>query len=763
MLHSWWRLALSLGGGILWAARGNRPDWWLLLCAAGILAFWRYTRERKQSVYLLLAFLAGAIYYPLRVPALPDNLVDLPATTVAGVVTQLKITDEDLRFICVNRSADWPVRKIRVQINFPCELENGAVVRLRGDARLPGVPRNPGEFDYPVYLARQGIYYTMSLRQSSNIEVIAPADPTWLTRYRRQVTDLLGDTVTEEENAILLGMVLGDIEQMPEEEYEMFQQVGIAHLLAVSGFHVSFTMGLIFALLTRLAVGKRVTVLVCGVVVCLIGALTGWTISVERAVIMTILGLIAYYFGREKSVLEVLGLTALLLWIRNPADLMTISFQLSFLAVWGLIYIYPVVRQIAPPGKILDALFIPLAAQLATWPVVLYHFNLFSPVGIIADILTTYLSCVIIISGLAGILLLPLSVFLGTVVIWPAALASHLLVGIAQWLQSIPGGFTWLRSPQPVLIALYYLLLAGIIYLGQEETVFLKTRRRAATGIFVSLLALWLLWLWLPADFYRHQLSLTFIDIGQGDCLLIRTPHNHFILVDGGGSESYDVGKKTVLPYLRRQGIHRLSWIISSHPDTDHLKGLEPVAEYLTVERIGVPAALNDAPEYDTLKQTDSLWIELQAGQAFWLDEEVRVEILFPTPQTPADNYNEASAALLLRYGRFAYWTGGDLGSKGLHEMLQLRPLDAVTVIKLPHHGSKNSLSPELYAALQPTLAIAQAGLHNLYNHPHPDVMAAMAERDIQVLNSQVCGQIILQTDGQNLSVSTFLSEGKRR
>jgi competence protein ComEC len=551
-------------------------------------------------------------------------------------------------------------------------------------------------------------------------------------------------------------MLLGGRAGMEQDQYSDFQKVGIVHLFSVGGMHVAFLLVVVAWLTSLVRLGARGKFWAGIFILLVYGTMVAWPAPVIRAVIMGILGLLAYYSGRENSLLNALAISGLVMLLISPDNLFNLSFQLTMLASWGLIYLFPLVRERLPyKGWGWDMLLVPLCAEVAVLPLVAYYFNLFTPISLFTNILITYLAGGAVILGFMAFLLAAFLPFLATLLLYPAGLFIEMILLIVQWSKVLPGAYIWVATPAVGMIALYYIaIFIGIIGLKKPSS-----RRYTISAI--VLLMVFIICLLLPASCYdRGNLQIAFIDVGQGDSLLLKSPQGKFILVDGGGSEFYDVAATKLLPYLHYRGIRHLDMIINTHPDIDHEKGLESAADQLDVNCLGLPASISTSKKYQPLRdiavRRNIPILNLAEGQSINLEEGMEIKVLHPERDLyDGQELNQESVVLEVRYGEFSALLTGDIPSETMSQVLEKVDLP-ITVIKVPHHGSSGSLPPGFYQELHPNLAVISVGANNPFGHPTPSVLEALAQANVKVLRTDQDGLVMMRTDGQDLTVSSY-------
>jgi len=265
----------------------------------------------------------------------------------------------------------------------------------------------------------------------------------------------------------------------------------------------------------------------------------------------------------------------------------------------------------------------------------------------------------------------------------------------------------------------------------------------------------------LPGSVYnRGKLEVTFIDVDQGDSILIKTPQGKFILVDGGGSDFSDPGTRKVLPYLYYRGVRELYLAINTHPDIDHLKGLESVLKEIPARYIAVPATMVEAEEYQNLRKIAETGkipiIPLTGGETVYTGETMKIRVLHPPAKAKSpDNANEQSLVLDVRYAGFSTLLTGDIGIESMRELVEKKELNEVNVLKIPHHGSKNSLLPSFYEESNPQWAVISVGENNLFGHPQLSILETLEEKDIKILRTDRDGAITFCSDGRGVRLKT--------
>jgi competence protein ComEC len=527
-------------------------------------------------------------------------------------------------------------------------------------------------------------------------------------------------------------------------------------------------------------VGKRRVVWIAIAGIALYTLLVGADAAVVRAAIMGGLYVLALYFGRQAEARTSLLFSAILMTAINPNTLWDVGFQLSFAATAGLIWLVPPLERLTErwagalgglghgrgvPGLLSEALLVTLAAQIATGPLVVYHFGRLSLVSLLTNLLVLPVQPMVMLAGglaaLAGLVWLPAGQALG----WLAWLPLAWTVGVVHGTAAFPLASFTLGRFSPWLLALIYAGLAGLVWQMSRVPARDEARPpapggsalRRSTRVMLSAggLAVLLPWLALAA-LPDGRLHVAFLDVGQGDAIFITTPRGRQILIDGGPSPGVvlsAIGQR--MPFWDRS----LDLVVNTHPEADHLGGLPEVLERYRVERVIQSDVEGDTALYraweTALAEEGAAVASAQAGMRMALGDGVWLEVLHPGAAPTGEGLNNHSVVLRLRLGRVSFLLPGDIET-GVERRLAGEPSTlAATVLKAPHHGADTSSSAEFLAAVQPQVAVISVGAENRFGHPAAAVLARYAERGVPMLRTDELGTIELITDGKRLWLET--------
>jgi competence protein ComEC len=392
------------------------------------------------------------------------------------------------------------------------------------------------------------------------------------------------------------------------------------------------------------------------------------------------------------------------------------------------------------PDKIARVLAVPIAAQMASIPITLYHFNTLS---LLAPLMNLFV--VPIVSILVPLLFI--SLFLAFIWITIAQPFIFLAGGIAYILAAFIDYFTYLFTdghiylarPPLIFIAFYYLVLIGL------------REKKKVKFLGIIALVIFLFLGMIPRSMY---LEVAFLDVGQGDGAVLKTPRNQFVVIDGGP------GTTTISQYLRYQGANKVALVILSHPDADHINGLYQVFKDFKVETLLIPPDVSGSQELEELKlmaqKRRTKIIEGGDGLVLKLRPEVTFQVLHPdVKDVKFLDTNNASLIVNCSYGQQDFLFTGDVDKEIIEQVL---PLDRkIEVIKIPHHGSRGSYTAKIYKEIKPQVAVISAGRANRYGHPHVEVLGGLEEEKIKIYRTDQQGAVIFSTDGKKLKVRTML------
>ena len=547
-------------------------------------------------------------------------------------------------------------------------------------------------------------------------------------------------------------LILARKEGLDQEVRESFALAGISHLLAISGFHVGVVALVVGVVVRSMGVPPRPAPAVATLVTWLYVAFIGFPDAATRAALILTLVSVSRLRARPAGALGAIASALLILVLQDPFALGRPGFQLSFAGALGLVVGAPPVRRalavawLKPvPRSLRDGVAAGVAATLFTLPFVAWHFGRVSLVGVVTTLLATPLVTAAIPGLLATLAAYgavpPLAVFLagGTDILLRA------LQGVAGTVGSLPGASVWVGDA--TLLGGLAGGLLGVVWVRANPARLRPWVRNVVVGLVIVTGAG-------AAPLVERSLGIgtleiVFLSVGQGDAVAIRSSAGRWVLVDTGPrGRSWDAGARVVLPYMRRRGVTRLEALVLTHPDLDHIGGAKVITEAFAPRFIMDPAQAVGKDAYVDVLEVATAgripWIEARRGFVLEFDG-ARLEVLHPdglaaTPTGKSDS-NAQSVVVLVQYGAFDALLTGDAPTEVEDGLLAYLPGE-LELLKVGHHGSNTSTSPDLLSKTSPELAVISVGARNRYGHPHSEVVQRLLDAGVRVLRTDRMGHI---------------------
>jgi len=647
-----------------------------------------------------------------------------------------------------------------------CPFEYGDLLKIKGKLEKPIKQKNFGEFNYELYLAREKIFNYLNIWQERDILKIGKDDSNFLASLslsaRDKIKEVTKQTLPSPYNSLLIGMLLGEKGFIPPDLKEIFAEAGIMHILAVSGLHVGIIAMALLALLSMLRLPKKLKLLTLILILIMYASITGYRPSVLRATIMFVLLIGGKLINRGRNLNISLFFAAFLILLLNPLTLYDAGFLLSFVVTFFIINLSPILQELY--SKIIIWIRNPLAVSTAAWigifPLSAYFFSKVSMISIISNIFIIPLTGIAVILGFITFFFGLVSISLAGVIANINYLVLNIITLIAKSFSSLPFAFVYVAQPSVLIIILYYLTVFFIIEIFYKKEISQNIRKKAVFGILLIILLIIIVQILYPAD----NLKVTFINVGQGDCILIEAPNKINILIDGGGTpqSNFDVGNKIVIPYLRRKGINEIDLLVLTHPHLDHLEGLLPVLKELKVDRVLDSGLICDLPEYrefvSIIQKKGIPYHQAKAGDNFIFNNNLEIFLLNPLYSSDYYNdsdFNNASIVVKLFYKNADFLFTGDIEETSEKKLLIWHNILQSDVLKVAHHGSATSTNLDFLNKVEPSIAIVTVGKNN-FGHPSKKVIERLEDKNIKIYRTDENGTIIIRTNGQEYWISTL-------
>lgn len=785
-------LALALGFGL--AAYGN--VYTLVggfLLAAGMVKLLPVVWRGKLMVCVVVCLLSVGyfqLYDACHQSALQSFAEQQSSVAMEGEIDSPIKQDGDLvTFYLLVRQVngkvwgDWPRdnERIVVRVKLTQQKQISQVHQWnRGDSfmgrlklSIPESGRNPGGFDYARFLRWQGVYVIGSLTYSSaQIGHQGTNLRGWFDQLQQSEAGTLEQIYPDPATAgYMKSLLLGVTDEVEPGLHDLYSRQGLLHVLAISGLHVTLVSACWMWIMKRLGLRSNHAMVsaLCFLVVYVL--LVGASSSAVRSGIMGGLGLVAISLKSRISTLTLWGISFVSMLICNPFQLWQAGFQLSFAVTLGLLVFVPMLEQIrgSVPRWIYSSIMVTLVAQLVSFPLLIYWFHQFSLLSWVINLFyVPIISFVILPLGYVSLTMAhvhpALSFFASSI----NTTLLELLHDLLGWLDERQLPFQHWPHPTWVWL-LSYLVFCGLVPFGWYR----GYHRRRDLAVYIIC---WLILVIAARQPFTgdHEVRITFLDVGQGDSIVVEVGREKVYLIDSGGTnqltqeawrkkrDPFEVGKDVVLPFLRSRGIERIDTLVMTHPDNDHVAGFLALLPHVQIGSAWVNGEAPKEAEQQILAALQKKQVPILTNHRIvhWADQpEVEWTWLSPVyhPDEPKLAGNDASIVLLLTaYGKRILFTG-DLEYTGEKQIVKTYPLPCVDMIKIGHHGSKTSTSEEWLKRLKPATAVISVGKQNRYHHPHPEVIQRLKSSGTSLYRTDQQGAITVRITPEGITCKPFL------
>ncbi len=717
--------------------------------------------KRPLSLYCLLFLTAVWLFMFLnKVP--PSSYAGVAGQTVlvSGKVTakesknQSQILYLENVTICDNEESSETTEKEEGLICYLSEgelPELGAFVMLEGKIEEFEPATNPGEFDRRNYYLTKG--YGAALQYAKLISC-----STDYSYYRETLWEIrcylagIFDAVMEQEDAAALkAMLLGDRNALSGDVKELYQTSGIAHILAISGLHISILGMGVYRLLRKASLAVWPSVIIAFLLMVNYAVMTGSGISTLRAVIMFCLYIMADIFRRSNDLMTALAVAAVSVVLTHPYEILTTAFWLSYLAVFGIAVFYPALTkgielENRKWNKRLHSFLSGLCVTIFTLPIILVCYYEFPLYSVFLNLIVLPCMTYLLLFGILALLVGCCSISLGSIVAWPCHLILRLYYRLCLFFEQLPYHSYITGCPKWWQIAGFYVIMLIIILWNKR----IKLKYRPFLIMFALLL------LFVQTD---RGVQITMLDVGQGDGICIKT-RDCVLMIDGGSSSKNNLAKYQLIPFMKHEGIASVDYWILTHPDADHISGLVEILELpreeIKIDTIVIPDAAGvwyDFADVVALAEQKGITIETFCRGERLEIEGLGVECLHPARGYQTMDVNDYSLVLQITYGDFSGIFTGDAtetSEKCVLSYLQEHRtvLQEVDLLKVGHHGSDTSSSEDFLHMMNPQMAWISCGVNNVYGHPNGVVLLRLEEIGADCYRTDEGGAVIYCVDG---------------
>ena len=670
------------------------------------------------------------------------------------------------------------VKRIFVNTEKIPNVKIGNIIKVRGKLRQFEEAANKGNFDSKKYYLSLGFYGKI---EAGTIEVINSdysGIRQGLYEMRMEIIERLEKlcsdnkgifSIINNKNGIIGAIILGDKTDLDSDIKELYSVSGIAHILAISGLHISFIGMAIYRLLRR-RFRFLFSAAVSIPVVLSFGIMSGFGISTIRAIIMFILKIIGEVLGRKYDAITAISLAGLVLLVQNPFVVCNSGFQMSFGAIIAIVLILPIVEEILnTDNKIIKVLSANFTISLVMNPILAWNYYELPTFSFLLNIVVVPLMSVVIVSSIVGIFCSCIMFGFGKAVIFPGCGILELYTFLCNIINKSSVASIVVGQPKVTIIIVYYAILLVVLFgLKNIRTKYTRAEKerniiKKETGLvlekkakkerrikgqnvklrlacIVGFLLLNCLIYYIPnPGFY-----ITFINVGQGDGILIHGDNGTKVMVDGGSTSEKQVAKNCIVPYLKAEGIGTIDYSIITHTDKDHISGILEILENNNSNRIRIKNLVmpdinmkddtyNELIEKAKLKKINVLYIK--KGDTLSLGK-TKIKCIYPETTTTASDKNDYCTVLSVKNKTSKILLTGDI-SKEIEEKIKDDIEENYTVLKVAHHGSNYSSSEKFLKKVNPKYSIISVGKNNSYGHPGNETMERLRKQ----------GGVIYRTD----------------
>lgn len=631
----------------------------------------------------------------------------------------------------------------------------GSLVIIQGEYDSFTHATNPGEFDAADYyriLGQQGrIMKSRCVKVSAAYDIFEES----MYRLKEYLSLLLENCYDVKDASVMKAMLLGKKGTLDAEVKELYQQNGIIHILAISGLHLSVIGMGCHKLLGKIRVPNAVNIILSAGLMYCYGTMTGMGISMIRAYIMFVMHLIAKMIGRTYDLLTAVTVAALMVLVQQPLYIQHSGFLFSFGAICGIGILLPAAEEnMLGTARLEKAIVSGVAVSVSTLPVYLSFYYEFPPYSVLLNLIVIPCMTLVLLGGLLGMGLAALSLPMGTVAAYPVQMLLGFYQKCCDICLRLPDNKWVTGCPEPWQM---------IVFLGSLTVLAVWNRRIPKLyfwqGVLCALLALTIR--------FPQGLKITMVDVGQGDCIYLTEDSGIHILIDGGSSDKSKVADYQIMPFLKYEGVSYLDAVIITHPDSDHISGICTLLEEtgtsgisigtLYMPDVGDAGRNGEYHKLEYLAQQRGVTVRyigkgdvLQCGK-------VMLTCLHPDKGWNTTDINAYSTVLYLTYGEFTALFTGDLEGEGERKILE--ELVEITLLKVAHHGSKNSTKEDFLRMVNPRIALISSGRNNRYGHPDEELLERLADCGCLIYRTQKSGAVTVSVRRGMVSVEEYISQ----
>jgi competence protein ComEC len=759
-----------------------------------IFAFFKYRANRKKILLICLTFIFAFVYSFARQPLLPEILIpDYEVLIEGNVVDVPEMGRDNLRFTIDGVELEKVEIQGKIRLVLSEELLSSTTIghilpgsRIAAVAKLkkPNTYFNPGVYSYDS--RRYGIVASGYVKRM-HVVTGNSGMLTWIHRKRQKIGMIISKSLSADAAALHNAIIPGLKRGLSQEIRDSFSTTGLAHILSISGTHFGLLALIIFSIIKNImkhlpgVMLKYITLYITPTqlaalftfpVLIFYLLISGMSIPTVRSFIMVAIFMLALIFGRRGQWLNSLAIAACIILLWRPDALFDLSFALSFLAVFFIGHFLEsgIFQRTSEPGqirqynkknnwrqllhsikeKIKTGIIISVSAVFGTAPLIAAAFNQFPLISPLTNLIVTPLICLVLlplglVSSLFALILdfpvMPLNILTG----WITGIALRLV----KLFSAIPYSNFHIHDPSFILVLFYYIATFIII-------------KKKSVWRFVPLAAVLSIYLVLPHLSSGHMRAV-FLDVGQGDASIVVLPDKKIMLIDGG-TKLPDTGRRVIAPYLWSKGLKKIDYIVLSHPHPDHYGGLIYIMENFKVGQVWLTGrtAYESGDFFSTVSKKKIPYKILARGD-FLESGKYRIYVLHPyigfhadSPRGAYSNQNSDSMVLKVEAAGSSILFTGDIEKEAEEDIVFLGQSLQSDVIKVPHHGSRTSISESFMEAVNPGLAVISAGRNNYFHHPHKSALDMYQGRGVKILRTDISGAVTIIAKDNSMEIITY-------
>lgn len=751
----------------------------------------------KKQAFFAVIFLFCVIGYMITGNAIREKeaIYNMKEGKTSLIGKVYKISESEygvaiyLKNVCFEKIKS---KKLIVYADSAEKIKIGNRVVVKGSFNHFDIARNTGNFDSRFFHMTQGIYGKVKAESIQIADAAYDFPGNAMYNLRKYFSNVLNkvcnrkagpggvEDITKDKDSVFLAMLMGDKSKLEEEVKELYSLSGISHVLAISGLHISI-IGMSIYNLMRKKFRFAISAIVSLVPVMIFGMMSGFAVATARAITMFVLKLIGEVLGRNYDYITAISFAALWMLCDCPFVLFNSGFQMSFAAIIAIVLVLEKIKELLKiENKIAEKIIGSVTVSFVMAPVIAWNYYQLPTYSFLLNLIVVPLMSVVVTSGILGMLAGGLSISLGKILILPGAVVLEVYEFICEKINKEPFANVIVGKPELVTVLIFYVLFIALIFIllkitkkrkekllkvekqiGREgkiiesKSVILKKEKRyirKVRSVFSlgSIAIIMLMYIHLPKGF-----QVSFMDVGQGDGIFIRSDNGMNITIDGGSTDIKKVGEYRIMPFLKAGGVGKIDYAIITHTDADHINGLLEIMEKsgsggIKIDNIVVPLLLEFEDEsynnfINAAKRKGINVLYIKSGEYMEFGN-TKIKCIHPG-SIKEENINDYSTVLSLDYGDLSMLFTGDISSK-VEPEIKSKLSEKYTFLKVPHHGSKYSTSKEFLSQINPSFSIISSGKDNSYGHPHRETLERLKENGSRILRTDMLGEITITKGG---------------